>query len=119
MPWMTRVRVRSAAMPNWTTGKVGGALNFDGQTYVDLGSLGQLEATDSFSMAAWVYPTSSEAIAIVSKMDDANAYRGYDLLLEGGKVVVPSDPSLARRRPEGARQKGVDAQCLASRRRDL
>ena len=73
---------------NWTAGKVGGALQFDGQTLCRSGSAWPRSTERSPSrMAAWVYPTSAEGVAIISKMDDADAYRGYDLLLEGGKVV--------------------------------
>ena len=37
-------------------------------------------------MSHWVYPTASDLLAVLSKMDDGAAHRGYDVLLEGGKV---------------------------------
>ncbi|MFN0051403.1 MAG: DUF1553 domain-containing protein [Planctomycetales bacterium] len=73
--------------PTWTEGKLGGALEFDGQSHVDLGQAGAFEASDHFSIAAWVYPTSAEPSTIASKMDEAAGHRGYDLILEGGRVA--------------------------------
>lgn len=69
-------------------GKSGSALAFDGETFVDLGQRGVFERTDSISFGAWVFPTSNDAIAVLSKIDDAQAFRGYDLLLEGAKPAV-------------------------------
>ncbi|QQR78684.1 MAG: VCBS repeat-containing protein [Candidatus Moraniibacteriota bacterium] len=44
--------------PAWTTGKVGSALNFDGANdYVNMGSQTGLRLPGSFTLAAWVYPT--------------------------------------------------------------
>lgn len=70
----------------WTDGKFGKALQFDGKTHVDLGAIAAFEADDRFSISAWVFPTAAEAGTIVSKMDDAAHYRGWDLLHEGGKI---------------------------------
>lgn len=83
---------------NWTVGKKGGALEFDGNTFVDLGQGASFDADEAFSIGAWTFPTSNESLAVVSKMDDAAANRGYDVLLEGGKVEV----HLIHRWPENA-----------------
>jgi len=41
--------------PKWTTGKIGGALDFDGDDYVDLGNPSQLDfGTGSWSVSAWI-----------------------------------------------------------------
>jgi hypothetical protein len=72
----------------WKPGKIGNALAFEGETYVDLGQRGIFDRTDPVSFGAWVFPTSNEAGAILSKIDDGQAYRGYDFLLEGGKPAV-------------------------------
>jgi hypothetical protein len=73
---------------SWSPGKIKGGLEFDGQTHVDLGEQAAFEHSDAFSLAAWVYPTSSEAITVLSKIDEANAHRGYDLVIEEGKVAM-------------------------------
>ena len=68
-------------------GRLGGALEFDGQTHLAAGETGVFEADRPFSISAWVYPNSAEASTVLSKMDEAGAFRGYDLILEGGKVA--------------------------------
>ena len=72
----------------WASGKIGGALKLDGTTYVDLGSDLAFERTDSFSYGAWVYPTSNDAMTVVSRMDDGADFRGWDMYLGDGKVYV-------------------------------
>lgn len=69
-------------------GRLGGALLFDGQTHIAAGETGAFEADRPFSFSVWVHPTSAEASTILSKMDEADAFRGYDLILEQGKVAV-------------------------------
>ncbi|HTI50032.1 MAG TPA: DUF1549 domain-containing protein, partial [Planctomycetaceae bacterium] len=73
--------------PAWAPGKKGEALQLDGETFVDVGQAGAFDAGEQFSLAAWVFPTSKEAGAVLSKIDDAAAFRGYDLILEEGKVA--------------------------------
>jgi hypothetical protein len=68
-------------------GKFGGSLEFDGQTFVEAGQAGSFEGDQKFSLSAWVYPTSNEPSTVLSKMDEANAFRGYDVILEGAKVA--------------------------------
>jgi hypothetical protein len=73
---------------NWKPGKFGNALAFEGQTFVELGERGGFERNDAVSISAWVFPTGTEAVAILSKMDDDRDFRGFDVLLEGAKPVV-------------------------------
>ncbi|MGE0606975.1 MAG: DUF1553 domain-containing protein, partial [Pirellulales bacterium] len=72
----------------WNAGHSGKALELDGTTFVDLGQFAAFERDQTVTLAAWVFPTRAEASAVFSKMDDANAYRGFDLLIEGGKPAV-------------------------------
>ncbi|MDA0835570.1 MAG: DUF1553 domain-containing protein [Planctomycetota bacterium] len=65
----------------WETGKLNGSLQFDGGTYIDLGDRCNFERTDSFSYGAWVYIEGNSAGAVMSRMNDALAYRGYDIYL--------------------------------------
>ncbi|MBS0261085.1 MAG: DUF1553 domain-containing protein [Planctomycetes bacterium] len=73
---------------DWKPGKSGQALSFAGQTVVELGERGAFDRTSTVSISVWVFPTANEAGAILSKMDDAQAFRGFDLLLEGGRPAV-------------------------------
>ena len=69
-----------------TDGKIGKALEFDGRSFVAAGETGAFDSDQACSFAAWIYPTSAEASTVLSKIDEGNAYRGYDVILEGGKV---------------------------------
>jgi hypothetical protein len=72
----------------WKPGKIAGALELDGNTFVDAGPVGEFEKTDKVSFGAWIFPTTNNPIALLSKMNEGQAFRGYDLLLEGGKPAV-------------------------------
>ena len=72
----------------WTAGKLDGALKFDGNTHVEAGDLANFDRTDKFSFGAWVNVADKEAATVLSRMDDATAFRGYDLLLVGGKLTA-------------------------------
>jgi len=72
----------------WTEGKHGGALAFDGSTHVEFGPAANFERTESFSYGAWVRPANEKAGAVLSRMNDGQAHRGYDLYLGSGQVYV-------------------------------
>ncbi|HZO90813.1 MAG TPA: DUF1553 domain-containing protein [Chthonomonadaceae bacterium] len=72
----------------WAAGKVGSALNFDGNTYIDLGTTFGFDKSDTVSYGAWIYPTSGEAMTVLSRMDDQSDFRGWDMFLIDGKVYV-------------------------------
>lgn len=69
-------------------GKFGQAASFDGQGSLRFDALGNFERSDAFSYGGWVNVTDYSASAILSKMHDDQAFRGYDLYLGGGKVFV-------------------------------
>src|SRR5262249_41114032 len=73
---------------SWKPGKVGNALSFEGETFVDLGQRGIIDRAEPVSFGAWIYPTANDAMAVLSKIDDAQAFRGYDFLLEAGRPAV-------------------------------
>lgn len=68
-------------------GKLGNALQFEGSTFVAAGQVGAFESDQPCSLTAWIFPTSQQASTVLSKMDDANAHRGYDVILEDAKVA--------------------------------
>jgi hypothetical protein len=79
---------RGKGLPEWTDGPSGKALRLDGKenSFVDAGRDLNFEHTDSFSFGAFVRPRGDGAC--LSKMDDGAAFRGFDLLLTGGKATV-------------------------------
>lgn len=74
--------------PSWKPGKVSGALEFDGATHLDLGTTIGFDRRDAFSYGAWVKPVDNQAMAVLSRMDDADAFRGWDMFLSEGKVFA-------------------------------
>lgn len=69
-------------------GRLGQALEFDGSNYVDAGQIGDFDNTDKFSISVWIQIASNDIGTVLSKMDDDNAYRGYDLIIDGGKIAA-------------------------------
>lgn len=74
--------------PQWTTGKIGGALRCDAERFVKLGDLASFERTDAFSYGGWLKPAATGSGAVIARMNDGNAHRGFDLHLADGKVQV-------------------------------
>ncbi len=70
----------------WGPGMVGGSLECDGNTWVEVPGGPVPDGDGPFSASIWVYPTASDLLAVASKMDDGAAHRGWDVLLEGGRV---------------------------------
>jgi hypothetical protein len=79
---------RGKGRPVWNEGPFGKALALDGQesSWLDGGQAVQLERDKPFSYGGWVKPRGSGAL--LSKIDDQAAYRGFDLLLQNGKIQV-------------------------------
>ena len=51
----------------------------DQPVHLDLGPAFAFDAAEGFTVKAWVYPTAYGAI--LSRMDEADAYRGFDMLI--------------------------------------
>jgi hypothetical protein len=79
-------KVRGTA--KWGPGKRGNAFQGDGQSYVEAAEWGAVERTEPFSFAAWIHRTTDSAVAVLSKMHDSAAFRGYDVMVESGRVAV-------------------------------
>jgi len=74
--------------PTWTTGKVGGALIFDGvDDYIDVIDTGtsSLDTTSAFTISVWIYPnqiSTGRRYALVSKRKNTYPLSGYFLGLD-------------------------------------
>jgi type II secretory pathway pseudopilin PulG len=73
---------------DWVAGKVNGAIKLDGNSHIEGGDLASFERTDCFSFGAWINVENKDGATVISRMDDANAFRGFDLLLVGGKLTA-------------------------------
>jgi len=75
----------------WKEGRSGKSIELSGASgasYLDLGQLGSLNESQPFAISVWVRPEETQGMAILSKMDEVNQFRGYDLLIENGKVAM-------------------------------
>ena len=67
-------------------------------------------------MSAWFNPASSEPMAILSKMDDDHAFRGYDFILEQQPDLLSAgrvpQPAVEKHRGPWFRQYGNRARRL-------
>ncbi len=70
------------------TGKNQESIELQEQTRIELGPTGAFAGDRPFSISVWIKPAGNDGMAIVSKMDESQDYRGYDLLLSGGKVEM-------------------------------
>ena len=72
----------------WVDGPRDKAIRFEGKAgaFVEVEHGPSLDRTDRFSYGGWIKQRGDGAC--LSKMDDRNGYRGYDLLIDQGKVEV-------------------------------
>ena len=87
----TLVEVSGAARPaEIAAGVLGKAIRLDGYSHFAAPEATKLdfERTHSFTLGVWVKPASGNAGCIVSKMDDEQFLRGYDLIIEKSKAVI-------------------------------
>jgi hypothetical protein len=71
----------------WSAGHKNKSIQFDGSSHAILGNVADFDGTKPFSISVWIYPAQTNGMAILSKMDEGDSYRGYDLLLENGKIT--------------------------------
>lgn len=78
----------TSGMINWQAGKNQQAIELIEGSRIDLGQIASFTADHPFSISVWVKPKSNATMAILSKMDESQSFRGYDLLLSSGKVEM-------------------------------
>jgi hypothetical protein len=74
--------------PQYAEGVQHTAADFDGKRFVDAGDVADFGYFDSFSIAAWIRPATSDAGTVVSKMTDAERADGYYVQVQDGHVHV-------------------------------
>jgi len=72
----------------WADGKFGKAFDCDATNWIDAGQLGDFDHKDAFSYGCWIKPRGNANGAPITKMNDSNAYRGYDMLFSNGRLSV-------------------------------
>lgn len=72
----------------WVPGKFQGALLFDGDTTINAGDIAGFQATDAFSLAAWIFATTKDSMTLVSRQQQDETERGYAWSLTDGKLQL-------------------------------
>jgi len=74
--------------PQYSEGLQLAAADFDGKRFIEAGDVANFGYFDSFSIAAWIRPATSEAGTVVSRMTDAEQADGYYVQVQDGHVHV-------------------------------
>ena len=74
--------------PQYAEGLLGRAAEFDGKRFIDAGDIANFGYFDSFSIAAWIRPSATDAGTVVSRMTDAEEADGYYVQVQNGHVHV-------------------------------
>jgi hypothetical protein len=81
--------LKLADNPEWQEGELGPALVLKKDATLDLGAQADFEKEQAFSYGAWVRVSKADGQSgVISRMDNTNAYRGWDLLQAGKKFAV-------------------------------
>ncbi|HJM62949.1 MAG: DUF1553 domain-containing protein [Roseibacillus sp.] len=72
----------------WVDGFTGKAVQFTGNSYVELGDLGDFERDQAFSYGAWLKTPARGNGAAVARMDRDDGHRGWDLWLQDSRVAM-------------------------------
>ncbi|MBI3467235.1 MAG: DUF1553 domain-containing protein [Planctomycetes bacterium] len=69
-------------------GVVGNALKLDGYSHIEVPSVPPLDRDSPFSYGGWVFLGDGKPSCVLSRMDDEQGLRGFDLIVEKGKVAA-------------------------------
>ena len=72
---------------SFVPGRIGQAGRFDGRGFINAGKVVPFDYLDSFSLGAWIYPTSGDG-AIISSVQDQVQGSGHGLYLRNGRLRV-------------------------------
>ncbi|MCY4601844.1 MAG: DUF1553 domain-containing protein [Acidobacteria bacterium] len=74
--------------PQFVPGRVGEALGFDGQRFVDAGDIANFTYEDPFTVSAWIHPTAADGVILSRAYAGDQGERGWGLYLVDGKLLV-------------------------------
>lgn len=83
------LQVHIRGNPQWVAGKFGGAVRLDANTFLEMGDARQFdfERDRPFSYGGWVKLANGNG-TLISKMEDANAFRGWDIFIANDTVMA-------------------------------
>ena len=69
-------------------GKYGEALLFDGAKYIEVAGAAAFDTDARFTLSSWIFPTSRDEMAILSRGESGVQQRGYQVLLDDARLVI-------------------------------
>ena len=72
----------------WQPGKSQDAIELAEDSRIELGEVASLASDKPFSLSVWIKPKNQTTMAVLSKMDESQSHRGYDLLWNAGKIEL-------------------------------
>ena len=75
-------------LPSFVPGKVGEALSFDGQRFVNAGDIANFTYNDPFTVAVWIYPTAANGVIVSRALAGDQGEQGWGVYLVDGKIQV-------------------------------
>ena len=74
--------------PLFAPGRVGEAMSFDGQRFINAGDIANFTYADPFTLAAWIYPTAADGVIVSRALAGDQGEQGWGLYLLDGKLQV-------------------------------
>ena len=74
--------------PLFVPGRVGEAMSFDGQRFINAGDIANFTYADPFTLAAWIYPTAADGVIVSRALAGDQGEQGWGLYLLDGKLQV-------------------------------
>ena len=74
--------------PRFVPGRVGEALSFDGQRFIDAGDIANFTYNDPFTVAAWIHPTAADGVIVSRALAGDQGEQGWGLYLVEGRIQV-------------------------------
>ncbi len=81
-------RVGLSGKSTWAAGHVANSawVNVNATPGPEFENLGDFEADQPFTIATWIWVPDNANGALISRMDEANDYRGWDLWMQNGRI---------------------------------
>ena len=74
--------------PEFNAGQFGEALLGDGQTFLELPHWLSFKGDQSWTLSAWIFPTTRDELIIVAQVDDVLFFRGIEWSLTDGQLQL-------------------------------
>ncbi|MBI1983722.1 MAG: DUF1549 domain-containing protein, partial [Acidobacteria bacterium] len=71
----------------FSAGPVGNAVDFNGETQLELGDTAINDRADAFSLALWFNPGAKYAMTLLGKVEDSEARRGFEAAFDETEVM--------------------------------